>query len=266
MKSEVAPQPMSEARRARRRQAGGGAGAAASAQTPGPGPGGARVRDDSVGGSSDAASHQRRLVESGIVETLKAALQTMFAQPYLAENPFAALTALMYHHGTGYELWGSRAPGAAPPRVPRPLRNELNSQRELIVRAKDTFEWWGLREMVGLVDPKAAKRIVALVESRHGTAGGHSTEGDYTVRHVLALSGDWPFAHRAIGHPGAIELRAEYSIAGPDRETAMEMFVMRILEDVVRLGWGLEGDASGHEVPIFNVPSLASLCVSMCVC
>lgn len=235
---------MSEARRARRHQAVGGAGGggAASAQAPGGGGGPAALTEN-----TDAAQHARRLENSGIVESLKAALKTVFAQPYLAENPFAALTALMRHHGTGYELWGSRAPGAAPPRVPRPLRNELNSQRELIVRAKDTFEWWGLKEMVGLVDPKAAKRIAALVESRHGTTGGHSTEGDYTVRHVLALSGDWPFANRAIGHPGAIELRAEYSIAGPDRETAMEMFVMRILEDVVRLGWGLEGDATGHE-------------------
>ena len=236
--------------RSRRRR--GGAGAAEQAQAQ------ARAEQDAAAADGalqvaggEAAAHRRRLEQSGVVESLKAALELLFAQPYLAENPFAALAALVRHHSTGYELWGSRAPGAAPPPVPRPLRNELNrgtgSGASVILRAKDTFEWWGLGELVELVDPKAAARIVALVESQHGTQGGQSTEGEYTIRHMLALSGDWVFAHRALGYPGAIELRAEYSVAGPDRETAMEMFVLRVMEDVMRLGWGLEGDARGHE-------------------
>lgn len=201
----------------------------------------------SAGG--ETAAHKRRLEQTGVVASLKAALELLFAQPYLAENPFAALVALVRHHSVGYELWGSRAPGAALPPVSRPLRNELNRSgvASAVVRAKDSFEWWGLGEVVELVDPKAAGHIVALVESQHGTQGGQSTEGEYTIRHIVALSGDWVFAKRALGFPGAIELRAEYSFAGPDRETAMEMFVLRIMEDVARLGWGLQGDATGHE-------------------
>ena len=57
----------------------------------------------------EAAAHKRRLEQTGVVASLQAALELLFAQPYLAENPFAALVALVRHHGIGYELWGSRA-------------------------------------------------------------------------------------------------------------------------------------------------------------
>ena len=155
--------------------------------------------------------------ESGIVPSLTDAIAVLFKQRYLAENPFAALVALLRHQPAGFANWGSRAmpwmtaPDGRRPAGGAPLRNEVNGVRnmqdpghEKIRRAKDTFEWWGLRELVELVDPAAAKRTAALVEARHGVAGGRSTEGEYTVRHVLALSGDWVFAQRAIAFPGTL--------------------------------------------------------------
>lgn len=57
--------------------------------------------------------------------------------------------------------------------------------------------------------------------------GGQEAVGDYTVRRAYSLGGDWAFARRLLGHPGLVELRAEYSVAGPQREVALDMFVVR---------------------------------------
>jgi hypothetical protein len=96
----------------------------------------------------------------------------------------------------------------------------------------------------------------------HGVGEGQEVDGDYTIRHCLSLSGDWVFARRLMGFPGVLELRAEYSVSGPRREAAMELFVVRVMEDIVQVrsrggGQAGRGGGGGRTLPTHKLTHTA---------
>ena len=87
------------------------------------------------------------------------------------------------------------------------LRNEVNGVRnmqdpghEKIRRAKDTFEWWGLRELVELVDPAAAKQ-------RRGESAGRIEDKGQGFQEEVARA----MRHYAQTHPAAELVHGEGS-------------------------------------------------------
>ena len=185
--------------------------------------------------SSEAnmSPQEKYLATSGVIEELSTAIQSLFSREQLPENPYAALAALMRHQAIRWRTWSL---DGAPKTTVAPNQIEGTKQDPELCHALGGFEFWGLAHVVRLVDSDAAGSLVKMVSNRVSVGGGQELEGNYALRHVLALGGDWVFAHRIVRYPGDIVLNAEYSVSGPELEAGLDMFVLRVLEDIVSIG------------------------------
>ena len=86
-----------------------------------------------------------------------------------------------------------------------------------------------------LADSGRTRRIVEMVSAQLSTDGAQQHEGSYTVRHVVSLGGDWVFARRMVAYPSRVDVRSDFSVSGPQREAAMDIFVVRVMEDILSL-------------------------------
>ena len=189
----------------------------------------------------------------GVIEELTmeltAAIRTLLAQQRLPENPYAALAAATRHLASSWKTWGG---GGTRRQAPALNAIESTKQDHELCHAAGAFEFWGLANLVRMVDSRCAKGMVAMINDRINVVGGQEIEGDYSLRHVLALGGDWIFAQQTVAYPRTIVLHAEYSVSGPALETGLDMFVLRVLEDVVAIA----GPESGNIVDGFHIETV----------
>eukprot|EP01052_Picozoa_sp_SAG31_P009292 SAG31_NODE_486_length_15001_cov_8.454405_2_plen_340_part_00 len=181
---------------------------------------------------------EKMLEKAGVITELTAATQALLNQEKLPENPYAALAASTRHLSSAYRAWSAKASDRGL------VLNEVKSskQDQELCHAAGTFELWGLANLVRMIDTRCVKGLVKMVSDRISVNGGQEIEGDFTLRHVLAIGGDWIYAQHIAAFPHEILLYADYAVTGPTLEAGLDMFVLRVLEDVATLSSPEQGN------------------------